>query len=156
MLLTAREVPEQLSHWLAVGGQETLESYDLDIEDYDHDRDVFDAIPEEHLKFIDECLPHYETDDHLFLHANYVPNLPLKSQPEFTIFWEHLSLHVPPPHVSGKRAIVGHTPQTNGKFSIWGMLSVSIRIVLAGAGSRHSTSTIESPGSPISGASRVR
>lgn len=116
MLLTARELPDQLAHWLTVGGRETLESYGLDIEEYDFEQDVFEAIPEDHLQFIDRCLPHYETDKHFFVHANYVPKLPLKSQPEFTLFWEHLSLHIPPPHISGKRAIVGHTPQTSGEI----------------------------------------
>ena len=30
------------------------------------------------------------------------------------MLWEHLNVHLPQKHVSGKRAVLGHTPQASG------------------------------------------
>ena len=57
----------------------------------------------------------YETDTHFFIHANYAPNQPLDRQDSKTALWLPLS-DLPGPHYSGKIAVVGHTPQENGKI----------------------------------------
>jgi len=87
--------------WLRSGGEATLESYDNDL----------DSISAPHLSFFDSCVPYYEIEDFFFVHANYTPNLALDRQPDFALFWEHLTAHMPGPHVSGKTAVLGHTPQ---------------------------------------------
>lgn len=90
-----------LGFWIqACGGQATLASYG----------GVLEGVPDEHWKFLRDCRRHYETDTHQFLHANYLPGLPLDEQPDEVLFWTHLN-RIPPPHKSGKQTIVGHTPQ---------------------------------------------
>ena len=50
------------------------------------------------MTFLNHCLKFYETDTHIFLHANYVPEIPLHQQPDEVIFWEHIKETVPGPH----------------------------------------------------------
>jgi serine/threonine protein phosphatase 1 len=112
MFLASREDESQRDFWLHFGGRETLESYGNEM----------DAIPDDHVKFMAKCRSFYETDEHIFLHANYVPTVPLEKQPEYVLFWEHLDAHAPAPHVSGKTVIVGHTPQERGEILDMGHL----------------------------------
>ena len=95
----------QAFYWLENGGQQTLDSYGGSPGD----------VPDSHHEFLQRCQPFFETDDHLFLHANYDPDLDLREQPENLLYWTHLTMYVPPPHKTGKRAIVGHTPQRSGE-----------------------------------------
>jgi len=106
MLLIAREHHEELDFWLSCGGRETLESYG----------GALDTIPPSHLEFLEQCVASYETSTHLFLHANYAATLPLEDQTEHTMFWKHLTTEMPKPHMSGRIAVVGHTPQVNGEI----------------------------------------
>ncbi|MBA62460.1 MAG: serine/threonine protein phosphatase [Planctomycetaceae bacterium] len=112
MLLDAIEQPLMLSLWLQFGGQQTLDSYGGDLS----------AIPDRHLEFIDNCLLFHETNDHLFVHANYLPTIPLDQQDPQILLWTHLTELQPKPHVSGKRVFVGHTPQKNGRILDYGHL----------------------------------
>lgn len=106
MMLTALEQPAEIHFWLQCGGQPTVDSYGGDLT----------QIPFSHLDFLRSCRLFYEVDDYFFVHANYVSDVPLNKQPHHTLLWEHLSHNVPPPHMSGKTAIVGHTPQLNGEI----------------------------------------
>lgn len=90
--------------WLNCGGQETLDSYGGSL----------DGIPAEHLEFFQQCERWYETEENIFVHANYDPQLAIEDQPDQLRLWEHISINVPPPHVSGKTVVVGHTPQLSG------------------------------------------
>ena len=74
-------------------------------------------IPDAHLEFLRQCVPYHETDEFIFVHANYAAHSPLEAQPERLLFWEHLSTTTPPPHISGKTVFVGHTPQSSG--DVW-------------------------------------
>lgn len=94
----------ELDFWLHSGGAATVSSYGDDLAN----------VPSDHLDFLASCLPYHEDDDYVYVHANYTPKLPLDRQPDFTLFWEHLTMHMPGPHISGKTAIVGHTPQRSG------------------------------------------
>lgn len=106
MMLVALDEPSELAFWLYNGGQETLDAYGGDLED----------IPASHIDFIRSCVRYYETERHIFVHANYVPNLPLEKQPEHVLFWEHLTQRLPTRHCSNKIAVVGHTPQRNNQI----------------------------------------
>lgn len=110
MMLGVLSRPGQYSSetdlWLSCGGQETIESYGGHPDD----------VPTEHVRFMKECRRYFETDDHIFVHANYDPKNPLAHQSEHTLLWTHLSLSIPGPHVSGKTVIVGHTPQLSGEI----------------------------------------
>lgn len=94
--------------WLNHGGVDTLDSYgfygDLNV------------IPQEHRNFFDSMLDYYESEDHLFLHANYDPRLPLDQQNINYLRWIKLTDVTPPAHFSGKRAIVGHTHDYRGEI----------------------------------------
>lgn len=106
MLLGALDSPRILESWLVCGGIATLNSYFFGAD--------LRVVPAEHLTFLRSCREYFETDTHLFVHANYDPQLPLKETPTYTLRWELLD-EIPAPHQSGKRVIVGHTEQRNGE-----------------------------------------
>ena len=82
-----------------MGGMATLDSYGPG-------RDLA-LIPEEHFEFLEGCLDFHETDTHIFVHANYFPDLPMDEQPADLLRWESLRDRIPGPHDSGKTVIVG-------------------------------------------------
>jgi len=112
IFLAGLENEEDYESWLSFGGDQTLASYGGRV----------DEIPPEHIHFLATCRKYYESDEHLFLHANYVAHLPLESQSQYPLFWQHLTSSPPPRHRSGKTAIVGHTPQISGEILDWGHL----------------------------------
>lgn len=89
--------------WLESGGNATVASYGGSLE----------KIPTSHREFLHSLRPYYETEDSIFVHACYDPRLPMDQQSDEVRYWTHISL-VPPPHCSGKRVYVGHTPQPQG------------------------------------------
>jgi len=99
--------------WLEVGGHETVASYGGDLS----------RFPASHLDFLEGLLPFYETESDFFVHANYLPELPLEKQPEEVLYWRHLTDYLPDIHRSGKHAFCGHTPQKNGKIGYLGHLT---------------------------------
>jgi serine/threonine protein phosphatase 1 len=105
MMLQAMNDMSCLRFWLECGGLATMDSYGGP-----------EDIPEAHLEFLSSCRRFAETERFLFVHANYDPNLPLEAQPEQLLFWEHVVHTLPPPHLSGKTAVVGHTPQVSGEI----------------------------------------
>ena len=105
MMLNAFESPESMEFWLDVGGQETLDSYGGSLAE----------VPPEHWVFLRGLRRYYETESHLFVHANFDPELTLEQQPDRLLLWEHIVHTLPSRHASGKTAIVGHTPQGTGE-----------------------------------------
>lgn len=97
--------PAQYQYWLNCGGEATVASYGGDVRN----------IPQHHHAFLQNCRPFYETDSHIFVHASYQASLPMSDQEPDIMFWEHLTEDVPPPHCSGKKVFVGHTPQVDGE-----------------------------------------
>lgn len=106
MLLAARESRSELRYWLKFGGDETLRSYGS--------LDGLDAVPSGHLRFIKSSPQWHESEEFIFVHANYDPRLPMERQSGTRLRWEHLDPSEAKPHVSGKTIIVGHTPQMKG------------------------------------------
>ena len=92
-----------LEYWYQHGGNATVASYGR-----------AENIPQHHLSFLSHCVRFHETDTHFFVHANYEPNIALPEQPDEVVFWRHLNATTPPPHLNGKIAVVGHTPQPDG------------------------------------------
>lgn len=89
------------NHWFeAWGGIQTLESYGPE---------GFDAVPEAHWEFLRQAKPYFETDTHIFVHANLEPDIALAQQLPFTLI--HKKFGKPKPHYSGKVMICGHTAQ---------------------------------------------
>jgi serine/threonine protein phosphatase 1 len=106
IMLKALADPHEADFWMDCGGRATLASYGGRAE----------AVPEAHLEFLRNCRRYYQTPEHIFLHANYMHDLPLDEQPDYVLFWEHISYFVPAPHESGKKVVVGHTPQSTGEI----------------------------------------
>lgn len=55
---------------------------------------------------------YYETDTHLFVHANIDPDIALAFQLEHILLWEPFENSMP--HYSGKTLVCGHTTQKSG------------------------------------------
>ena len=92
--------------WFQHGGSATIASYGSRVSN----------VPQHHLAFLAQCVRYFETDTHFFVHANYEPDLPLAEQPDDVIFWQHIYEFPPGLHMSGKIAVVGHTPQPDGEI----------------------------------------
>ena len=108
MLLDARREPSAAEGWLMCGGRETLQSYARS----GYGNSVLD-IPEAHLQFFHfDCLPWYETDSDIFVHAFVHYDTPMVEQPDWMLFWEKWVDG--PPHVSGKTVVCGHSAQRSG------------------------------------------
>lgn len=100
--------------WFQHGGNATLASYGGRIEN----------IPQHHLTFLSHCVRFFENETHFFVHANYDPDLPLANQSDELIFWQHIREFPPSLHASGKIAVVGHTPQTEGSIRDLGHIKI--------------------------------
>lgn len=107
MLLGALTNERLRNSWLMCGGVPTLNSYKFcgDI----------DVLPGEHIEFIRTFQDYFETERHIFTHANYEPELPMPDQPAHALRWSLLEDPAPRPHCSGKTVIVGHTEQKDGE-----------------------------------------
>jgi len=74
-------------------------------------------VPKQHWAFLERLPLAFETERHFFLHANYYPNRPINEQDTQTALWLPLEGNdIPGRHYSGKTAILGHTPQNDGKI----------------------------------------
>jgi Predicted phosphohydrolases len=113
MLDVIEERTWNLGKWLMYGGQQTMQSYK---------KDTIADIPEEHVKFLKECITFCETDHHFFTHANYLEGKPLAKTPGATLRWESLATRLPGPHQSKKTAVLGHTARKDGKIFYNGYL----------------------------------
>ena len=113
MLDVIEERTWNLGKWLMYGGQQTMRSYK---------KDTIAGIPQEHVKFLKECIPFCETDHHFFTHANYLEGKSLAKTPGMTLRWESLDSRMPAPHNSGKTAVLGHSAQKDGQIFYNGYL----------------------------------
>jgi serine/threonine protein phosphatase 1 len=102
-----RDLSSEEREWLACGGKEALASYGGSL----------DMVPAEHWEFLELTCDWYETEKHLFVHANVHPDIPLEKQPSYMLHWEKLTQ--PVRHCSGKIMVCGHTPQASGKPRNW-------------------------------------
>ena len=114
MLLDALDSPSGLGRWLYSGGETALNSYGRG--------DGLDLIPDAHAQLVRGCRDYYETGTHIFVHANYVHRLPMDRIGSTWLRWEFLEPHRLCPHFSGKRVVVGHTPQVSGEVLDLGFL----------------------------------
>ena len=93
VLLEARRGIEP-EYFLAMGGAATLASYGPPAQG--------GGIPGEHIAFLESCLTFFETDTHIFIHANYDPDLPMAEQDRETLLWESLRRQDPRPAPLGQ------------------------------------------------------
>lgn len=90
--------------WLENGGAATVASYGGSLH----------KIPPNHFEFYQNLIPYHEIADTIFVHACYDPTQAMHMQKDVITYWTHLTLPLPEPHQSGKRVVVGHTPQASG------------------------------------------
>jgi serine/threonine protein phosphatase 1 len=107
MMLDARESFLKADIWQSCGGIETLVSYGAE-----QRMDWPAAIPDAHWSFIENTTRTFETAKHICVHGCLDPELDLKDQPDWVLFWEYFEKMRR--HKSGKRIICGHTPQPKG------------------------------------------
>lgn len=119
-LLDALETTDNLRSWLECGGTDTLRSYGW--RSGGPKRSLDEWIPARHREFLVNCQSYYETATHLFLHAGFVPDLPMGEQPGMALRWRVTDARTAVPHNSGKVAVVGHTPQASGEILHLGFL----------------------------------
>ncbi len=114
-LLEARSGRHETT-WIGMGGIATLDCYGPG-------RDIR-LIPEVHFQFLEGCVDYLETETHIFVHANYFPDIPMDEQPVMMLRWESLREMTPGRHFSGKTVIAGHTSQKNGEILDLGHVKV--------------------------------
>ena len=114
MMVNALKSKRELSNWIVNGGVATIHSYGGRLEN----------IPQHHIAFLNHCIRFFESERHFFVHASYDPALPLEQQPGDLLFWSHILDDPPGPHFSGKKAIVGHTPQESHEIRDLGYLAI--------------------------------
>jgi serine/threonine protein phosphatase 1 len=120
MLFAAAQDRDALRTWLACGGVATLRSYGW--ASGGPRRSMADWIARRHWEFLAGCRAYHETAKHLFVHAGYLPGLPLDRQPGEALRWRVTDAATAAPHCSGKVAVVGHTEQRGGEVLDLGFL----------------------------------
>lgn len=120
MFLHALADKAAIRKWLECGGVDTLRSYGALCGG--PPRALVDWFPEAHRQFLAGCTPYHETGTHLFIHAGFVPELPVNEQPGLALRWRVTDPRSARSHCSGKVAVVGHTPQLSGEVLDLGFL----------------------------------
>lgn len=108
MILEAREDSLKENNWRSYGGLEALFSYGAD-----YRGDWVSRIPGAHWEFFERTVKFFETEKHIFVHACLDPELDMRDQPDWLLFWEFFDRMKP--HRSGKRVMCGHSVQQSGK-----------------------------------------
>jgi serine/threonine protein phosphatase 1 len=108
MLLDSLNNKMPIQEWLIHGGAQALDSYGKGF--------GIDAVPREHVEFIQSWGDLYQSDNHFFAHGNYFADRPLNDQPWDELRWQSLKLHTPGPHESGRTAVLGHTSNKQGEI----------------------------------------
>lgn len=108
----------KFSDLVDMGGRSTLASYGAS----KISESELTLIPPAHRVFLGRCRDYYETETHIFTHAQYDPDEEMHRQSPTWLRWESLRDGCPGPHQSGKRAVVGHSSQKSGEVLDLGYL----------------------------------
>jgi serine/threonine protein phosphatase 1 len=108
MFRRAQTDADAFVEWQRHGGDAVLDSYQRQ----GYPRGI-EAIPAEHLKFLNEqTVKYWETEERIYVHAAVDPHLDLDEQPDYILFWQRFAN--PMIHKSGKAIVCGHTSQKSG------------------------------------------
>ena len=99
-LLAALEGQSERRYWLKFGGTEALASCGYKGGPELRPADLRALIPAEHLQFIKGCRDYFGAVRHIFVHAYYEPDRPLREQRWGGLWWASLP-PVPARHCSG-------------------------------------------------------
>jgi serine/threonine protein phosphatase 1 len=108
MMLAARSDAEAFNYWQNCGGANTLSSYRFP--------GRMEDVTDQHWALVESCRPYYETDDLIFTHAHYLPELSMPEQPAHQLRWTLFDPKETRPHASHKPVIVGHTELKDGEI----------------------------------------
>ena len=113
MMDSARDNAESAMEWLYFGGTQTLDSYHIgDVSNWAN------RIDPAHWAFIDACLPYFELDDFIFVHAGLEAGKQLEEQDHHHLFWR--KYETPEQYHPKKTVICGHTSRKNGAIADFG------------------------------------
>lgn len=116
--------PHENMGWLEFGGEETLESYGIDMTRLARHRggaaglrDILQAtVPEAHVAFLRQLPVSVRFGGVLFVHAGVRPGVPLDEQDEDDFMWIREPF-VSQPHGLGLTVVHGHTPANEPVFA---------------------------------------
>lgn len=94
MFLRFIDNPEANKSWLGVGGEQTLRSYNIDVETIVKRSGraglkevIANAIPQRHVAFLRQLPACISSGDYLFVHAGIRPGVSIESQTENDLLW---------------------------------------------------------------------
>jgi serine/threonine protein phosphatase 1 len=116
MMLEFLRDAEALDRWRRLGGLETLHAYGVDVapplrgEGFENAKDALSkALPDAHLRFLQQTELSLELGDFFFCHAGVRPDVPLRDQSAADLLWiRDPFLRHERPHE--KIIVHGHTP----------------------------------------------
>ena len=116
--------PQANPGWLEFGGEETLQSYGVDMLRLARRGNglaglgeaLRDIVPEAHVKFLSRLPVAVRFGDVLFVHAGVRPGVPLDAQAEDDLMWIREPF-VSQPHGLGVTVVHGHTPGKEPVFA---------------------------------------
>ena len=97
--------------FLNMGGDATLKSYDIAPGSLN---DLAAKLPRNHLAFLQDLLPYWEDEDHIYVHAGLQPGVHLTQQSPDWLFWSREEF-IDSIYNYGKKVIYGHTPHEKPK-----------------------------------------
>ena len=100
------------NEFLKMGGDATLKSYDIPPESIN---ELAARLPRNHLVFLDDLLPYWEDEDHIYVHAGLQPGVHLTQQSPDWLFWSREAF-IHSTYDFGKKVIYGHTPYDTPKI----------------------------------------
>jgi len=98
--------------FLNMGGDATLKSYDIAPGSLN---DLAAKLPRNHLAFLQDLLPYWEDEDHIYVHAGLQPGVHLTQQSPDWLFWSRDEF-IESSYNFGKMVIYGHTPYDHPKI----------------------------------------
>jgi len=95
LFLDFKQDPYLLELWISLGGHSTLRSYQVQVpgsgfsleKAHEIRNDLLEAMPREHLEFLENLRPYLQLGDYLFVHAGIRPGLPLERQRTEDLLW---------------------------------------------------------------------
>ena len=97
--------------WFNCGGVSMINSYRF--------CGGIDDVDPEHVAYLQSAVDYYETDEHIFVHANYCPHTAMEDQLPYVLRWSLVDEHEPERHQSDRTVIVGHTEQRDGELLVY-------------------------------------
>jgi serine/threonine protein phosphatase 1 len=105
----------RLERWLEYGGDATLRSYGVDPDGEDPGAAFAEAVPREHVRWMNG-LPKTTGDGHrIYVHAGLLPGTPIDRQKEATFLWIRERFLQARASSFDAHVVHGHTPLWEGK-----------------------------------------